>query len=103
MSAQSEYTAAISMLQQLIQTNAAAVPDDKPEMFYKWIQSKCAYLQSEQQPFSVAQNQVPQTLSVDNYNYLANSIGIILGIVASFLKIVNGIVDLIKKMPRKAK
>lgn len=34
---------------------------------------------------------------------LYTSIGIILGIVASLLKIVNGIVDLIKKMPRKAK
>ena len=31
------------------------------------------------------------------------SIGVVLGIVASVLKIVNGIVDLIKKMPRKVK
>ena len=31
------------------------------------------------------------------------SIGIVLGIIANVLKIVNGIVDLIKKMPRKVK
>ena len=31
------------------------------------------------------------------------SIGAVLGIIASVLKIVNGIVDLIKKMPRKVK
>ena len=31
------------------------------------------------------------------------SIGVVLGIIASILKIVNGIVDLIKKMPRKVK
>lgn len=31
------------------------------------------------------------------------SIGIALGIVASVLKIINGIVDLVKKLPRKVK
>jgi hypothetical protein len=31
------------------------------------------------------------------------SIGVVLGIIASVLKIVNGIVDLVKKMPRKVK
>lgn len=31
------------------------------------------------------------------------SIGVVLGIIASVLKIVNGIVDLIKKMPREVK
>ena len=31
------------------------------------------------------------------------SIGVIIGIIANVLKIVNGIIDLIKKMPRKVK
>lgn len=31
------------------------------------------------------------------------NLGIVLGIIASVLKIVNGIVDLIRKMPRKVK
>lgn len=78
MSALSECTATVTKLQQLVQTNSAAIPDDKLEIFYKWVQSQCCYLEKEQQPFVVAQSQIPQTLSVDNYNYLSRRIAPIL-------------------------
>lgn len=69
-----EYHATVARLQNLIQSNPSSVPSVTLEIFCKWIQTHCDFLEKEQQPFHASQNQVPQTLNAVSYNFLSNKI-----------------------------
>lgn len=78
MSAINECNNSVTAVQQLVLTNSATIPDDKLEMFYKWIRSQCQYLEKEQFPFVVTQANIPRRLSISTYNYFQSSISTLL-------------------------
>jgi len=64
------YKAAVDSLTDLITQNKSGIDDFKLKLYFDWITSKTEYLQKENQAITIPDTQLPQTLSIQTYNYL---------------------------------